>query len=532
LSLGSEKVFTRQSTGLVRGISAHDVTLFTVLSSGPLFFVAFGALTYPSQFEGANLVLIMLLILPLLLCIAYNVSMLGAAMPRAGGDYVFGSRVIHPVWGLLASANGLMTGIVGIGTLPPIAFEFFLAPTLLTSFPNSSLATSISSALSYPPIEVIVGIITIAAGFGLVIKSAKSYMNAVKVIQYIALIVLLILIVTLLSYNNDAFQKAFNAYGSKYNMTYLQVFSKAEANGWTPPSFSVSQTIAVLILSLFFVVSPGAVVFGGEIKEAKRNIPLGMIAGMAIAWLFPAIAFAVWFRVIPFDFTSALSTISSTSSYSLPFPLSVNYLIQILTKNSLLSFIIGLGITIQVIGFTFVPMLVITRIMFAWSFDRLIPQKFSSVSSKTGTPVFSILVAMIMSILILVVDVYTNIVSALFATTLLGFVAFIPNGFTGLLFPFRRKDLFQNSPSLVTKKIGRVPLIAITGLVQGVSLALMLFTLILLFPSQLGPVNSGSLGITAAIATFAIVLYPIARVYRLRKDGIDISWAYKSLPPE
>lgn len=528
-----EKVYTRQASGLVREISAHEVLNYTLLSAGPLFFIAYSILLVPAQFVGADMAIALVLLLPVLLSIAYNTSMLGATMPRAGGDYVFGSRIVHPIWGLIPSASVLLSFIVGIGTLPPIAMEFFFAPALQTSFPNSALATGIASALSSSSVEVGIGILLIGGGYALVAVSTRAWFWIIKILQYGSLITLLALIGTLVAATNSGFQGAFNSYSSQYNLSYSKVFTAAQSQGWSTPAFSLAATVAVVIFSLFFLAAPLSVYFGGEVKEAKRSLPIGLIGGMSIAWILAIVAVLAWFNVIPNDFTSGLATISSSSAYTLPFPLSVNYLIQILTANPILAFLIGFGITLNVIGFTISPMLPASRILFSWSFDRLIPQKFASVNSRTHTPIFSYAVLAVLTIIVLIVSIYTSVITALFATTLLVAIAFTPNGFTAALLPFRRKDIFEKAPAMVKRKIGPVPVLLITGLIQGVGLGGMLLAMLLFFPATAGgPVNATSLSVVLAVIVFAIVLYPIARSYYRSREEIDIAWAYKEMPPE
>ena len=72
-------------------------------------------LTLPSFYEGASLPIILILAIILLLALAYNTAALASAMPRAGGDYVFGSRIVHPIWGIIPSFMVFFSLVVGIG---------------------------------------------------------------------------------------------------------------------------------------------------------------------------------------------------------------------------------------------------------------------------------------------------------------------------------------------------------------------------------------------------------------------------------
>lgn len=65
--------------------------------------IPLGVLELPSLYEGVNLPLAFGISIILLLALSYNTVALASTFPRAGGDYVFGSRVIHPIWGMIPS---------------------------------------------------------------------------------------------------------------------------------------------------------------------------------------------------------------------------------------------------------------------------------------------------------------------------------------------------------------------------------------------------------------------------------------------
>jgi hypothetical protein len=98
------------------------------------------------------------------------------------------------------------------------------------------------------------------------------------------------------------------------------------------------------------------------------------------------------------------------------------------------------------------------------------------------------------------------------------------------LFPFLKPDLYQNASAAVRRSIGGFPLITIVGTIT------MLYLLWMIIASFLYPAVGGRIGPTtlmtlAAFFLSGIVVFYIARAYRLRKEGIDINWTFKSVPP-
>lgn len=131
VSAKSPKLFARESTGLTKSIGAFDVLSFTLLASGPMVLIPLGVLTLPSVYEGANVPFILGLALVLLLPLAYNTTALSSTIPRAGGDYVFGSRIVHPIWGVIPSFMILFSFVTGIGSLVIVTLQAFVGPAII-----------------------------------------------------------------------------------------------------------------------------------------------------------------------------------------------------------------------------------------------------------------------------------------------------------------------------------------------------------------------------------------------------------------
>src|ERR1019366_9724681 len=95
-------VFARKATGLVRESSVWNASAFNILNVTIAYAILYPAL-FLWQFPGASLLLAGIIgvaaFVPLGLCYALVV----AAMPRAGSDYVFVSRVFHPAVGFVVA---------------------------------------------------------------------------------------------------------------------------------------------------------------------------------------------------------------------------------------------------------------------------------------------------------------------------------------------------------------------------------------------------------------------------------------------
>ncbi|MDG6998394.1 MAG: APC family permease [Nitrososphaerota archaeon] len=528
-------VFTRDSTGLVKSISSTDVLAFTFLAAGPIVLIALGVLTLPAIYEGANLYLIFGIAIVLLLALAYNTAALSSAMPRAGGDYVFGSRVIHPIWGMIPSFMILFSFVVGIGTLAVVSLEAFVGPAFITSYPQY-LNTILSLIYTSPLNLTVIAAVVLVLIFGLAIGSTKGWFWFLRIVSIYSFVMILVFFGYLLTSNH---QTILNNYDSQMatGLTTSQVIANATSAGWSSSVPATALTTAgAMIFVFFFLAAPIAAYFASEIKNTARSMTIGVLGGTVISW---AIAMAGIIAVVGafgYNFMSAygfLGLINQATASTGAF--NVNALVLAVVGNPEVAFLIGMGFALATLGLVAAPMLPASRILFAWSFDRLIPSKFASVSDRTHTPAFALSLVAVLTIIVAALDAYySSVLGSFLATTLIVSIAFLPNGVTAALLPFNRKDVYEMAPSLVKKRVGRVPLLTLSGLVHAIGF-FVLIVLVFLEPSaagtSTGQLSTGALEIILVGLLISIAFYPLAKAIR-KSSGIDLGLAFKEIPPE
>jgi len=172
-----------------------------------------------------------------------------------------------------------------------------------------------------------------------------------------------------------------------------------------------------------------------------------------------------------------------------------------------------------------------TRYMFAWSFDKIAPAALSKVSSRFHTPVYGTIVACLLFWATLLVVVFQqNLVwPVLAASTMYVFVGNVAlTCITAIIFPWRRRDVYQASP-IRNLKVGSVPLISLLGVV---SLVVCIFNgyLFMVYPSLgLGPWQN-AVEILGVAMIVGLALYFLAIYYR-KRQGTPIEWVFKEIPP-
>ncbi len=528
-------VFTRDSTGLVRSISALDVLAFTLLAAGPVVLIPLGVMTLPAVYQGSNLYVIFGISIILLLALAYNTAALASAMPRAGGDYVFGSRVIHPIWGMIPSFMVLFSFVVGIGTLAIVALQAFVGPAFITSYPQYIGTVLNLIYLSPLNLSITAGII-LALIFVLAMLSTKGWFWFLRIVSIYAFVMILVFFGYLLTSNHQSVISNYDAQLAT-GLNSSQVITNATSYGWssTAPS-SALTTAGAMIFVFFFLAAPISAYFASEIKNTARSMTIGMMGGTVVSWVVAMVGILAFVGVFGYSFMSAygfLGLVNPTTAASGAF--TVNALVLAVVSNPTVAFLIGMGFALATLGLVAAPMLPASRILFAWSFDKLIPSRFASVSDRTHTPAFALAVVGILTIIVAGLDAYYSAVLGSFlATTLIVSIAFLPNGITAAVLPFRKKEIFNMAPGLVKRKLGGLPLLTLSGLVHAVGF-LALIVLVFLEPAaagtNTGQISTGALAIILVGLVAAVAFYPIAKAAR-KGSGIDVDLAFREIPPE
>jgi amino acid transporter len=181
------------------------------------------------------------------------------------------------------------------------------------------------------------------------------------------------------------------------------------------------------------------------------------------------------------------------------------------------------------VGNTFMPI----RSVFAWAFDRLLPEKFAEVNERTHSPVPAILLVMTLVTAMLAWSILsTDFATWLALGVLAGVVCVIIVAVAAFMFPSRRADLYQASPANVN--FMGIPVLRI---VAPLAIVVMLFLtwLTIQYPALALYGNKDNLWwiptFMGGIVVIGLVLFYLARFIRARQ-GVNIDLVYRELPPE
>jgi amino acid transporter len=537
---GGSQLFVRQSTGLVREASALDAIIYNAVFSAPVgATLAWGVFFALSAFPGADLVWATIISFVLNIPVLIMMALLASSMPRTGGDYVWVSRILSPPLATISNFGAALSAMIGATFWARYFPVFALGPVLVTLgviFGNDTLQ-SWGTSFQTDNLWIFVGglsmILLMTAIHIAGIRTTFRWQNAFWIIASLG--TFLAFIVLLIGSNSD-FTNNFNSVNAKFGGGTTQaVIAAAKAQGAQPNAGDLNATLpSIFAIMVFMMWNWWSVYLAGELKSAaNRGRQMSIMFG-ALAWdvVFIVIGVLLLYKVTGYDFMVAVNT-SGNSAYAIPtgpwyhFLASLVYNVPILTILIVGSFLFWS--LPAMVGNTFMPI----RTVFAWAFDRLLPEKFSEVNERTHSPVPAILLVMGLVTLMLA----WSIVSTDFATwlalgVLAGVVCVVIVGVAAFVFPDRRPDLYRASPANVS--FAGLPVLKIVS-VLSILVMVFLTWLTLAYPGLALAGNAGNAWQIPAfmlmIVVVGLVVYYGAKTIR-RGQGIDVDLVYRELPPE
>jgi amino acid transporter len=544
--LGLDHVFVRQSTGLVREASLLDAFAFNSLGMnvgvGLVLLLVQGMGFFPS---GSVLLAIGIGTILLAFTSAWVYSEFAAAIPRSGGDYVFVSRVLHPVAGwLLSWNNGIWMAFYWIGFNAWFALTFAI-PTSLSSITAATgqsfwqrIGTDITTQHKLLGFTtqwwvLLFGTVINVAFAALLIFGGRHYWRWQKGLFALAGASLLVCGLLMAFRGHAGVVSSWNSFAKRnHSLTYAQVIPAATKAGFTSGGLSLSQTL-LLFPWVFFVVGfgSGTAQLGGEIKRASKNQYLSIVGGVIVNGLLMLLLAWAYLASTGTRWASALSYLSSNdpAKLNLPVQAGFNFFGSILTTDIPLLLIIGLGFILWALMGTPTSQLQATRYMLAWSLDRAAPSALSEVDDRRHTPVRAIVITTItgeIGLLALVTWSQASLLGALLAQVLALIVVCI----AGVVFPYRHAGVWLSGGG---KRIAGIPAIVAAGAAGVLVLGALLLAFIFNKTENTVFAVTRHISLYFMIAVLATgVLWYLGAALINRRRGVDIGLAFREIPPE
>lgn len=530
----SEKIYIRRSSGLVRSVSSRQAFFANLVSMGilgPVLYVLYASGSAPT----GDIPLTTVVGLIIVLFVAYTYWMLSTSMPRTGGDYIWTSRILHPFVGFLESSMLLFVMITSF-----VSYDIYLAVTNGLSYVfinfgyltnNSSLINTGISLLSDHLTILLVSIVLALLVIGVMMLPIKRIVMILFGMFFATLIVYIIYAGLLVGAGNSGFVSTFNTAAA--NSTY-QAIASATNSDYTLGGTLFIGLVFVMLSYIGFVNSS---YFAGEVSgDPFKSQGLAIFGAPIIYGGFLFTMYFLQFTTYGHAFLASAASLFFGGSSSWPtFGLASGlgqpsgvFLVNFLTSNPYLSALVAFGIFLQFVMWGMVFFLAPTRYIFSWSFDRILPVRFSATTKK-GVPYVAVLLYGVLTIIFVAAAVYTSILSY-YAYAIFGFylsTTIVLIG--GALFPYRRKDIFDASHRYVRAKIAGIPVMTIVGLVGALFSAITMVVTVL--PAYTGfPIQLSYFIPIVVVLVAATILYWVSYYYNKSK-GLPVDLVGKEIPP-
>jgi APA family basic amino acid/polyamine antiporter len=584
-------LFLRNATGLVKGWSGFDAFTYSFMSVNLVTLGMFYSLAVFAYVPAASPVLSIVLAALAVTFLAIAYAGLIAAMPRAGGDYVWQSRVLDGVPGILVGAVvggvagflvsqaagfestfALGAGVIGLilggllGRLKggigfvlaasgwwfilamwaPIYgailnIEFFQPLAALVGSPDGLTFLSSNNGILF------VSIVTIVLTSALVALGMAGYARIQRWCLWAGLLGLAIILVLMAVSSQADFKVAFDRanlqmFGVKD--AYDTTVANAALTGLTDPfsmgsdfGATILATLAMIPFMLFWILYPnwGSTLYGevrgsGDFRKVLRGMLGGIWVTTALAVLFIALA-AKTFGWLFFNSTN-VDFINYFYGYTAVAPTVPIWsypplIASYLVDNSIFQIGIVVLFGAWFLGWSGTLFLSSTRMIFAAAFDRVLPEHAARVSERRAVPIMALLYIMIPSVVVSVIYAYSTEFRALTLDATLVIAVTFLGSCVVAAILPWYKPEIFNNSPVAHLKL----VVSGAGFITSVILAWVIY---LWFSDPLygiGVGNANSIKFLGFIYGAAAVLYVVARLWR-RRQGIDLDAIHSAIPAE
>ncbi len=210
------------------------------------------------------------------ICGAIGYSSLAVKFAESGGEYLFLSRSLHPVAGLMAGWISFLAGFTGAIAFAALGLEEYLEPIIGVDLPDRSIAIG----------SVVLCAILHTLGVG----GAARVQDAIVVFKLIMIAAII-------------------------------VVSLAAIDRWStePPSITRSNLPLAFVgqlvwISVSYAGFNAAVYMASEVSQPKRNVPLAMVGGTIIVTLVYVFLNAIFVLAAPPSVITNLDRISQVAA--------------------------------------------------------------------------------------------------------------------------------------------------------------------------------------------------------------------------
>ncbi|GAB5552492.1 MAG: hypothetical protein Sapg2KO_20830 [Saprospiraceae bacterium] len=296
-------------------------------------------------------------------------AILGSAMPRAGGSYLYASRGLNPYLGFIASFSQWFGLSIVIGVISYVIIPFFRDIATALSWDSWAVWLDIGA------VRLTLSMLLLWSFVIINIIGLEFYKRTLIPLMFLMFGLGAIVIVAGFSFDQTIFAEVLL---EETGRTISQ-----EQSSW---DFTTFLTAAALLFSSFIGFDSIAQA-GGEAKNPQRSIPIAIGIAVLGVGAYYFIFTAAVYHTVPWQFVAEEAAQKDiTAPGLLAYVLSPSWAIAI-----------TLGAAIALINDLPAMLLSVSRLMFAWAEDGIFSTKVAYVDPKRKTPVRAIIISGIMA---------------------------------------------------------------------------------------------------------------------------------------
>jgi APA family basic amino acid/polyamine antiporter len=592
VSRETPSLFLRNATGLVKGWSGFDAFTYSFMSVNLVTLGMFYSLAIFAYVPDGSPIAAIVLSGIAMTFLAITYAGLIAVMPRAGGDYVWQSRILDGIPGavvgavvgglavyLVAGALGLDAAVALVGAVLGIAagafvglkrggigfvlaaagwwfilalwapiYGFILKIEFVQPLAALAGANGLVDFIGGADGTFLVSLIVIVLTSFLVSLGMAGYARIQRLSLYVGIALLAVMFVLLLVSSQDAFRAAFDRESSSLfgvSNAYQATLDNAAANdGFVSSPLEIfgfgGGTLLLIPFMMFWILYPnwGATLYG-EVRGAGdfRKVLNGMLGGIWVTVILAIVFLLLAAKTFGWDFFNATNVNYVNYAYgytegppTIPIWGYPPLLASFLIDSRIIQMIIVVLFGAWFLGWAGTLFLSSTRMIFAAAFDRVLPEAAARVSDR-GVPWVALLLIMLPSVVLSWFYAYNpDFVQLTLDATLVIAVTFLGSAVAATILPWWKPAIYQNSPVARYTIVG-VPLISVAGAITSIFLGLVLFQWLSNSLYGIGVGNTQSIVFLGILYGIAAVVYMVARLYR-RTQGVDLDAIHAEIPAE
>ena len=296
-------------------------------------------------------------------------AMLGSAMPRAGGSYVYASRAISPYAGFLASFSQWFGLCIAIGVVS------YVIPPFLRDIAAAAQWTTVATMLEQRPLRLGLALLLLWTFVFVNLRGVRAVANTLMPLMLVMFVCGGLVIVTGFSHSVEEY------------VALLAAQQRALPPEPAPAAFWTVVPPAAAILFSSFIGFDAIAQAGGEAKNPSRSIPLAIGLTIAVVGAFYFLFTAAVYHTVPWWHVAAESQVRDVTAPGLLSPLA----------SPLVAIIMVSGAAVSLINDLPGMLLGVSRLCFAWAEDGVFPQALARVHPRYGSPHVALFVSALLA---------------------------------------------------------------------------------------------------------------------------------------